>query len=292
MIAMLLFSTAAAGLVLLAGLGDKARDPRLSGLALALLAAFPMLAAIAPEWGILPAGKGSGGEFPWGKIVMALWAMGFSLGGVRLLLAVRAIGKWRQGSILLRRVGRTEIRRVTGLAGPVAVGVTRALVFVPAEWDHWPAGTRRMVLKHELAHHRRRDPLWRWLAEIACVIHGLNPLVVWISRRLVLQCECACDARVLENGVRVGDYARVLCDLAAERATRGPVLAMATRSTLEARVTRMVRPHRRGSAILLGLLLAALTAAAGIFAVLRPAAALPKGEVELRWTADPFPGGE
>lgn len=292
MIAMLLFSIAAAGLVLLAGLGDKARDPRLSGLALALLAAFPVLVAIMPAWGILPAGQGTGGGFPWGKIAMAAWAAGFSLGSVRLFLAARGIAKWREGSTLVRRVGRVEIRRVTGLAGPVAAGVRRALVFVPAEWDRWPAATRRVILKHELAHHRRRDPLWRWLAEIACVVHGLNPLVVWISRRLVLQSECACDARVLEKGVSAADYARLLCDLAADRPAHGPVLAMATRSTLEARVTRMVRPRRRGSAILLGLLLAALTAAAGILASLRPAAPVPQGEIDLRWKADPFPGGE
>lgn len=290
MITMLLFSVTAALLVLLAGLGDKARDPRLSGLALALLAVFPVLLMIAPEWGILPTRQGSDGGFPWGKIVAGMWTVGCLFGSVRLLLAALTIMKWRKGSTLIRLVGRVEIRCLVGLTGPVAAGVMRALIFVPAEWSRWPAATRRVVLKHELAHHRRRDPLWRWMAEIACVIHGLNPLVVWISRRLVLQCECACDAQVIEKGVKPTEYARLLCDLAADRPLRGPVLAMATRSTLESRVTRMVRPRPRGSAILLGLLLAAMTAMAGIFAALRPAAAVPQSEIDLRWSANPFPG--
>lgn len=296
MTAMILFSGAAAMLVLLAGRGDKARDPRLTGAALALLAVFPLLAAALPSLEILPAGNAVGRGFPWWKIVAGIWAAGCFLGIVRLIFAARTIGNWRKNSVLIRRSGRVEIRRLAGLSGPVAAGVARPLVFVPADWDRWPPTTRRIVLKHELVHHRRSDPLWRWIAEIACVVHGLNPLVLWISRRLVLQCEFACDARVLAAGVRPADYARLLCDLAASRPARGPVLAMASRSTLETRVARLIRPGRRGSALLLAVFLTALAAAAGILAALHPATpgnpAVSQSEAALRWSADPFPGGK
>ncbi|RYD18650.1 MAG: M56 family metallopeptidase, partial [Verrucomicrobiaceae bacterium] len=226
MIAMLTFSAVAALLVYLAGRGDAARDPRLTLVALGLLAVFPVLWFFLPKVGVLPAGAGSatGGEgsgISWLWIAGAVWAAGFSYGAVRLVLAARGISGWRMRSVLSGSEDGVEIRRLDGLRGPVAAGVFRKVVFVPAAWETWPHETRRMVMEHELAHHRRRDPLWRWIAEIACVVNGCNPLVTWMARRLAEQCEYACDAEVLSRGgVTARDYARLLCDFAESGAPR------------------------------------------------------------------------
>lgn len=295
MIAMLVFSVVCALLVLSAGRGDAARDPRFTGFLLVALALFP-LSLLLPKVALVPVvdGVGAASGFPWRGWVIGVWATGVAVRAVRLGMAVRVIAGWREGS---RRVGwetGVEVRSLAGLAGPVAFGVLRPVIFVPTGWSLWSEETRRMILEHELAHHRRRDPLWRWIAEIACAIHGGNPLVVWISRRLAMQCEYACDALVLRNGIRPAAYARLLCDFAQDRSPAGPVLAMAVRSSLESRVRRLMAPQgKRGSASLLMLIVLGVLAGGGLALIGLSAGAddgLLKQDAELRWSADPFPG--
>ena len=295
MIAMLLFSVVCVLLVLAAGRGDAARDPRFTGLLLVMLTLFP-LSLWLPKVAVVPVGDVAGvaSGFPWRSWLGGIWAMGAAIRALRLGLAVRALSGWRGRS---RRVGwenGVEVRSLEGLAGPVASGVLRSVIFVPSGWSFWSEETRKMILEHELAHHRRRDPLWRWIAEIACIIHGGNPLVVWISRRMTMQSEYACDALVLRNGMRPDAYARLLCDFAQDRSPSGPVLAMALRSSLEFRVRRMMKPQRdRGSAPLLVLIVLGVLAGGGLALIGLTAGsddAVLREDAELRGSANPFPG--
>jgi beta-lactamase regulating signal transducer with metallopeptidase domain len=197
--------------------------------------------------------------------------------------------------VLLGKRGRVELRLCGEFGGPVAAGVLRPVVFLPPAWHAWDAATRRAVLLHELTHHARRDPLRRWVAALACAIHWWNPLVRWMARRLHEQCEFACDARVVAAGVRVERYTGLLCDLAAAKTPPHAAVGMAERSTLERRVRRLVEGQRPGWSGALVAALVAATLVAGLgFALLRPARtppspAVPRSEVELRLTAEPFP---
>lgn len=293
---MLTFSGVAALLVFLAGRKDTARDPRLTMLALALLAVFPVLLAVLPKFAVLPAGVAAGDPygFPWMDALPLLWGAGFLTMSLRLLVSALGISKWRRCSLFLDRVDGVEIRQLPGLKGPVAAGVIRPVVFVPEEWNGWSDETRRIVLDHELAHHRRRDPLWRWIAGIACAVNGGNPLVIWMVRRLTVQCEFACDAMVLEKGVPVRAYANLLCDFAEARPHSGPVLAIAARSTLESRVRRLLNPRPPQGVSGLVMLFALVLTLAAALPMLGPEKLAPalisRDEVRLRWAADPFPG--
>lgn len=296
MIAMLSFSAFAALLVLLAGRRDVARDPRFTGAALAVLAVFPVLLAIIPKTEVevpLAAAAANGdAKVPWMATLLLVWALGFLIMGGRLLWAVRGLARWRKQSRLIGREGKVEIRQLASLRGPVAAGVFRPVVFVPGAWDAWSLETRRIVLAHEMAHHHRRDPLWRWVAEISCMVNGGNPLVLWMARRLALQCEFSCDKRLLEDGIPARDYARLLCDLAESKAPVGPALAMAHRSSLEIRVRRLMTPRKRLSIAGFLLFLAPALVFAGAVISFKPVASIPvpPEEVELRLSANPFPG--
>src|SRR5215217_9527468 len=99
MIALLTFSAVAALLVYLAGRGDAARDPRLTLVALGLLAVFPVLWYFLPKVGVLPvagasAPGGEGSAFSGWWIAAGVWAVGFVYGAVRLMLAARGISGW------------------------------------------------------------------------------------------------------------------------------------------------------------------------------------------------------
>ncbi|GAA5118190.1 M56 family metallopeptidase [Luteolibacter yonseiensis] len=296
MIAILSFSTIAALLVFATGRRDQARDPRLTVLVLGLLAVFPVLWLLLPKYSVPLEVSAGGGEagFPWMKLLFSLWAGGFLIKSVQLVVAAWEISRWRRRSVLISRQDGVEIRRLDGLRGPVAAGVFRPVVFVPEAWDGWSDDCRRMVLEHEMAHHTRRDPLWRWIAEISCAVNGGNPLVGWIARRLTMQCEVACDAAVLKNGVPAKDYAHLLCDFAEKRASGKLALSMSTSSSLEDRVRRLMIPRRQlGAAGIFTLVALAVIVAGGlaIFTAAPEASPVTSDEVELRWSANPFPGG-
>jgi beta-lactamase regulating signal transducer with metallopeptidase domain len=298
----LIFSGLAAVAVWLAGRRDAALDPRLTTLCLVLVMVFPLLGAWLPKLALLPAATVADASgkvgFAWLKLLWVLWVIGFVIAGLRLLLAQREVARWRAHSMRVAVVAGVEIRKLTGLRGPVAAGVWRRVVFVPYAWHDWTASTRQMVLDHELTHHRRRDPLWRWVAELACAVNWFNPAVAWMARRLSMQCEFACDAAVLCNGAAVEDYARLLCDCAEQRVPRTPLLAMADSATLESRVRRLVKPAVPVSTWVVACLIAFTLAAAATLALLGPEKSpdlAPKEvftpqEVETRWSANPFPG--
>ena len=295
MIASLAFSIVAAGLVFLAGRKDAARDPKLTVSLLVLLAVIPVLAAAMPKINVLPALAESAREtaFPWGKMLAMAWALGFAIAVARLGIAATSLRRWRNHALEVDRIDGVAICELQGLQGPVAAGVWNPSILVPATWQTWPDEHKRIVLEHELAHHRRRDPLWRLLAELACAVHWYHPLARWMKRRFVMQCEYACDARVLAKGIDPKTYASVLCDFASHGSPSPLAPAMAETGSLESRVRRMLRPPRGhgGRTLALLALLGALTACSlSMIGRENPQSAdIPAAEVELRWTANPFP---
>ena len=296
MIHVLTFSIIAGCLVFLAGKKDSARDPRLTVLLLILLTAFPLLLGIMPKIAVLPAAEGTtnAGRFPWSMILIVVWATGCLVVLSRLAIAAWALCCWRDRSTLVDSTAGIEIRELEGLRGPVAAGILRPVILVPSIWQDWAEDLRQVVLEHELAHHRRRDPLSRLFVELACAVHWYNPLVRWMARRFRLQCEFACDAIVLAKGVDANHYARVLCSFAEERSTSSLALSMAETSSLEARVKRMLVPTGGFSAKALlalgGLGLMAACSLSMIGQKVVTDARVPAQEAELRLTANPFPG--
>lgn len=296
MIATLAFSLMAASLVLLAGRKDAARDPFLTGVLLVLLAVFPLLSGLSPKLHVLPAESvspieaGLSGQY----FLPGIWLAGFVVLMLRLIGNLIALAGWRRRSSLLDRVKNIEIRELRGIKGPVAAGVIRRVVFVPEAWNSWSAGNRKIALDHELAHHQRRDPMWRLLAEIACVVHWFNPLVWWMAHRLAIQCEFACDAAVLRNGVKPADYATLLCDLAEDAGPGGCAMAMAARPTLEIRVRRLMESRKNHGMAGVSLLVVLAIVCASLFASIGSKSvaggSVSPEEIRTRWSADPFPG--
>ena len=291
MIASLVFSFVAAAMVLVAGRRDAARDPRLTLLLLSLLIALPLLGMCLPKIAVLPISENSEGESTWARWVMIVWGAGFMVSTIKLILAGIGIACWRRRSVLVDCADGVEIRKLAGLRGPVAAGIFRKMVFVPEGFGTWSTERQQIVLAHELAHHRRHDPLWRLCVEIARAIYWYHPAVHWMAARFALQSECACDELVLRGGAKRKTYAGLLCDLAESGKSRSLVLAMAETSSLEKRIARMIyRKEKRGGAMLAALGLAGIGIACA-FSMISGKAPVDAQEVELRLKADPFPGG-
>ena len=139
---------------------------------------------------------------------------------------------------------------------PMAWGIVRPSVLMPADADAWPSERLRIVLLHELAHVKRRDCLTHMLAQISCALYWFNPLAWMAARHLRTERERACDDLVLAAGTRGPDYADQLLEIArAMRSGRFPALfggaslAMAQRSQLEGRLMAILDPTVPRSAV-------------------------------------------
>lgn len=292
MIAILIFPIIAAGLVLLAGRKDSARDPNLTFLLLVLLAALPAMVALLPKFGFLSSHSAStpNSSFPWQALLIAIWIAGFLFHLGKIFFAGFIISRWRKKSVFLENTAGIALRMLPHLRSPIATGIFRKTIFIPSDWASLPLVHREIVLAHEIAHHHRHDPLLRLCVELARAINWWNPLVHWMASRYILQSECACDEFVLRQGTDPKAYAKVLCDFAEEHSPNFFALAMADTSSLERRVGRILaRKNSSGLLLFIALGMLGLTAASALSMLGNQPSPDPQ-EVKLRLSANPFPG--
>ena len=201
----------------------------------------------------------------WTMWLLAIWAAGAAFVLARLLLGIAAVhlmarrtarivdAPWLALAVELanelgvgRRLTFVESRTATM---PMAWGILRPSVLMPADAVRWPVERLRIVLLHELAHVKRRDCLTNVVAQIACAVYWFNPLVWVAARHIRSERERACDDLVLAAGTHGPDYAEELLEIArVMRAGRfpalmaGATLAMAHRSQLEGRLIAILDP--------------------------------------------------
>lgn len=112
--------------------------------------------------------------------------------------------------------GSVGVIQVSGMETPIVVGVTRPRIIIPEGIGHEKMGH---ILRHELSHIRRHDPLWKLLAIITVCFHWFNPLI-WLSfYSFDRDMEMACDEKVLGHLPKVckKDYAKALTELAGKQ---------------------------------------------------------------------------
>ncbi|HVD93877.1 MAG TPA: M56 family metallopeptidase, partial [Vicinamibacterales bacterium] len=212
----------------------------------------------------------NGTPISWRALLLFTWIAGAVVILGRMLLGLAAVAwlsrrtpivteaPWlAQAQSLARGLGLSRVRflRTSASTMPMAWGIVRSSVLMPADADTWPEHRLRVVLLHELAHVKRRDCLTHLVAQIACAAYWFNPLAWMAARRLRTERERACDDLVLAAGTRGSEYADQLLDIArVMRAGRFPAvlggasLAMAQRSQLEGRLMAILDPSvpRRG----------------------------------------------
>ena len=200
----------------------------------------------------------------WQILLLVAWAAGalLILGRVVLgLFAVQLMARrtpavadapWLPlANELASELGLRGVRfmRAANASMPMAWGLFRSSVLMPADADTWPPERLRIVLLHELAHVKRRDCLTHLFSQMAFAAYWFNPLAWLAARHMRTERERACDDLVLATGTRGSDYADQLLDIArVMRAGRFPAilagasLAMAHRSQLEGRLMAILDP--------------------------------------------------
>src|SRR5690349_6197690 len=190
---------------------------------------------------------------PW---VLAVWLTGLLLALGRLGRDLHRVRALTRRAALLRRGPLLEAAREVAaelgicrpvrvalsreLTVPIAWGLVRPVVVLPAAARRWEPARRRVVLRHELAHVQRGDYAGHLLIELACAMHWPNPVTWAVARRAGLDQERACDDRVLALGTGAVEYAEHLLAIARTFARPMPhargALAMAAAATLPSRM--------------------------------------------------------
>lgn len=198
------------------------------------LVALPPISFLLPHWhppGEMPLHRilPFGGDWLDGRIAFVLLAGAIVSG---LPTAISILRTWR-----LRRRGRPVedprlaravpcVSRRAGLERPlrvlvvddpippIAVGIVRPMVLLPASARTWDDDWIEIVLLHEAAHVRRRDNLTGLVSLATCAALWFNPFV-WIAvSRMRRDRELACDALTVRWGADPLDYADRLVSFA------------------------------------------------------------------------------
>jgi beta-lactamase regulating signal transducer with metallopeptidase domain len=179
-------------------------------------------------------------------------------------------------------------------------GFLRPVLIVPQEAREWDQTTWHCVLAHEAQHIRQGDLWLGWIAHLTRVFYWWHPLAWSLTRRMGLECEACCDDAVLRLGVRAADYARVLLGFTnVDPRIPAPVFSIQGRtpSSLCHRVERLLTggavtaPAWRAFALATLLIVGVGSCFwLGFERAPHESQAELKGEVDVRWAANPFPG--
>ena len=99
------------------------------------------------------------------------------------------------------------------IATPIAIGVLRPAIILPAGYEQWASAKRRAALLHELAHIKSADNLARLLVLLVCALYWFHPLVWFGLKKLKEEQEKSADNFVLRNGVGASSYAQDLLEI-------------------------------------------------------------------------------
>jgi hypothetical protein len=203
--------------------------------AFGVLAVLPLV-RLHPAGGVLAPALGRGPlvhvDVRWSVALTALW-----LGVSVYRLAGLAVNGWRLWSVwrraetveadeslagLLVHGGRqVELCVSDEVERPSLIGFFSPRIVVP-DWlfERLSEVELRQIVMHEMEHLRRGDDWINLVQKICLVAFPLNPVLVWIERRLCLERELACDDDVLRLTKAPKAYATCLTNLAEQRLGR------------------------------------------------------------------------
>jgi len=163
----------------------------------------------------------------WSLAIAALWlslslwrGVQLGLGAIHLhRLAGRAAAvpvDSELNALLTVPGGRTAVLcAFDEVARPSVLGFFRPRILIPTVlFGMLSRAEMQQVVLHEMEHLRRADEWTNLLQKIALVLFPLNPVLVWVERRLCAERELACDDRVLRSSAGRKAYALCLTHLA------------------------------------------------------------------------------
>jgi TonB family protein len=210
------------------------------------------------------------------EAVVLLWTIAAAVLIIRVVAAHWLI--WRAVRKELAQSSATVVRS-SRIAGPVAWGIVRPRVLLPANSNDWDAERLEMVIAHETVHVDGRDCLWQSVGQIAAALFWFHPLAWRLVAQLREETEFYCDEVLLALGYKPSAYAETLLAFAnapSQLDRLCPVtVAVARRTTVGRRIQRILSMESRHRFTRLSAIAAILA-----FALVFPIAAMQAGKSE------------
>jgi beta-lactamase regulating signal transducer with metallopeptidase domain len=170
-----------------------------------------------------------------------------ALGLRRIAKQATAVAASPECASLLRAGLRSaELCTSVDVDRPSVIGFFRPRVLIPQMFfEKLSAPELEQIVLHEMEHLRRADDWTNLIQKISLVLFPLNPVLLWVERRLCVERELACDDRVLRVTNAKKAYATCLVNLAEHSVLRrGAMLVLGAwerQSELTRRVRRILR---------------------------------------------------
>ena len=195
------------------------------------------------------------------EVAMAIWVLGCAAALGALAARFRSTARLRRRAgpvtdaqlldcyrhLAVQATGRRAPALLTcdELSSPLLIGILHPVIVLPTGLSlQLPLSRMRLILAHELAHFRRHDLLWAWLASVCRAVFWFHPLVWLAERQWCTDQESACDQAALA-ATRVGaaEYGRTLLDICSQRSISprqfAAVGVVASRCVIERRILAM-----------------------------------------------------
>ena len=158
----------------------------------------------------------------WPSLLLILWlAVAAALFLSRMIAFQRDRRAILESPAGVTRLGAVRLVRSDEIRSPVALGIFRPIIAVPSDFERrYGKRERRLVLDHELAHHRSGDLVANHFAFVLLCLQWFNPLA-WVAHAAFrFDQEAACDARVLDKAPATdrASYGRAIAKAASGRA--------------------------------------------------------------------------
>jgi beta-lactamase regulating signal transducer with metallopeptidase domain len=166
----------------------------------------------------------------WQTCLMSAWLAIIIFQLIRLLWQrihlrrLLQLASWRNDKIttlLQTTAAALDLKRTPSICltdvdcSPFVCGIRRPVLVLPQSLAaSLNPSQLQQVLLHELAHVKRRDLLWGWIPELARLIYFFHPVAHWVSYRICLERELACDQLAMaHSGQDATEYARTLVEV-------------------------------------------------------------------------------
>src|SRR5437867_1755844 len=180
-----------------------------------------------------------------------------------------ALNELFQGLVSRLGAGRkVDLKTLPTSQSSFVLGFLHPVILLPTE--QMELKEAEPILRHELAHVRRHDDWANLLQHFILAAFTFHPAVWWISKRLSLEREIACDDYVLQSSAQPHAYALLLANLAARLQRCPPLLAPGAsnnKTQLQQRIDMILNTRRNTSPRLAATRLTFMASAEALFTV-------------------------
>lgn len=129
-------------------------------------------------------------------LLLLLWSLGAGLAAIGFIVQQR---RYLRGLGRLAPVsGARVVRSQSEFGGPALVGMWRARIVLPADFEaRYSLRQRELILAHENVHLARGDAWANALVAVLRCLNWFNPLLHYAAAKFRLDQELACDAAVI-----------------------------------------------------------------------------------------------